>query len=190
MSHKHGAYLGGIRTLEDLRQRCRIDEETGCWRWAMHCHADSGYPCVCYTLPGEKSQRRNNGRRAALELERGARLGKGMLASPRVRCKHVDCVNPAHALAVTYKQRGAMQKQSGVLRCDNDPLRLAKLIAERRRVAKLTIEQAREIRASSETLRVDAARYGVCQSAISAIRRGETWREGVVGASVFSWSAA
>ena len=27
MPHPHGAHLGGIRTLEDLRLRCRLDDE-------------------------------------------------------------------------------------------------------------------------------------------------------------------
>jgi len=42
---------------------------------------------------------------------------------------------------------------------------------------KLTAEIARQIRASSETGKELAARFGVSQATISHIRRGHTWRD-------------
>ena len=35
MSHPVGTYLGGIRSVEDLRLRSRICEESGCWRYGL-----------------------------------------------------------------------------------------------------------------------------------------------------------
>jgi hypothetical protein len=45
------------------------------------------------------------------------------------------------------------------------------------RPLKLTAEIARQIRASSETGKELAARFGVSQATISHIRRGHTWRD-------------
>jgi hypothetical protein len=42
--------------------------------------------------------------------------------------------------------------------------------------AKLTSEQAREIRASKEKLRELAQRYGVSETVISGIRNGYRWK--------------
>ena len=47
---------------------------------------------------------------------------------------------------------------------------------ERNGNAKLTAEAVREIRASTESLRVLAERYGVCRSTVSHIRTGRNWR--------------
>lgn len=42
---------------------------------------------------------------------------------------------------------------------------------------KLTAEIARQVRASTETGKELAARFGVSQATISHIRRGHTWRD-------------
>lgn len=47
---------------------------------------------------------------------------------------------------------------------------------ERVNTAKLTAEQALEIRAASGKVRDIAARYGISKSMVSYIRRGESWR--------------
>jgi hypothetical protein len=55
---------------------------------------------------------------------------------------------------------------------------------------KLTIEKAREIRAS-ELSNAELSRiYNVAHSQISAIRRGQAWREMLPTASVFSLGGA
>jgi hypothetical protein len=67
----------------------------------------------------------------------------------RVRC----CVNPQHLEPVTHAEncrRGASTK--------------------------LTMPQVEEIRASSDTARVIARRFGVSQGHVSRIRRGVSWR--------------
>lgn len=57
--------------------------------------------------------------------------------------------------------------------------RAAKIAAGKRSsgAAKLTLEQAREIRASEDTGPVLAERYGVNRSLIGSIRRGVAWRD-------------
>lgn len=48
---------------------------------------------------------------------------------------------------------------------------------QRGRPLKLTAEIARQVRASTETGKELAARFGVSQATISHIRRGHTWRD-------------
>lgn len=69
-------------------------------------------------------------------------------------CRVTHCVNPLHLEPVT----AAVNTQRGKL-------------------AKLTLAQAREIRASDEPPKALAARYGVSLHRIYAIRRGDTWCE-------------
>jgi hypothetical protein len=69
-------------------------------------------------------------------------------------CRVRSCVNPDHLEAVTQAencQRGSRPK--------------------------LTPEQVAEIRASDETQRVIARKYGITQGHVARIRRGQTWRE-------------
>lgn len=47
----------------------------------------------------------------------------------------------------------------------------------RRKCTKLSMEMAREIRASDEPVATLAARYGVTEGSISHVRKGKTWRE-------------
>ncbi|MGO9792395.1 MAG: HNH endonuclease [Solirubrobacteraceae bacterium] len=68
-------------------------------------------------------------------------------------CRNRDCVNPDHLEPVTHAEN-----------------------CRRGRRAKLTTAQVAEIRSSSQTQRVIARRYGITQSHVSRIRRGEVWR--------------
>jgi hypothetical protein len=72
------------------------------------------------------------------------------------------------------------------------PDRCAKIAAgcQKSTNAKLTKEQAAEIRVSSESQRALAAKYGVNKSMIARIKNGTAWRAHASGASVFSWYAA
>lgn len=65
---------------------------------------------------------------------------------------------------------------AGELQQLSDELVAEGSITKTRRL-KLTAEIARQIRASSETGKELAARFGVSQATISHIRRGHTWRD-------------
>lgn len=56
--------------------------------------------------------------------------------------------------------------------------------------AKIDMEKAREIRASSEHWTVLAERYGLGEDAIYKIRANKSWIEQVANASVFTWRPA
>lgn len=69
-------------------------------------------------------------------------------------CRNRRCVNPGHLEPVTPTEN----KRRG-------------------QATKLTREQVREIKASSETSTVLGARYGVSDSNIRQIRRGKSWKD-------------
>jgi hypothetical protein len=69
-------------------------------------------------------------------------------------CHNRACVNPDHLEAVTHAENMRRSPKT-----------------------KLTMDDARAIRASSELQRVLAARFGVEKSCISRIQRGLDWRE-------------
>ena len=95
MSHPHGTYLGGIRNLDDLRLRCVVDEDTGCWHWRLS--KCDGVPKVHVTHPAlPRPGHIMRGRRAALLLARGRDLPAGHVAYARLTCQSADCVNPSH----------------------------------------------------------------------------------------------
>lgn len=94
MSHQHGAYLGSIRTIEDLRQRCVMSSDGDCW----HLRTAHGRP-----LP--RAQRHSIWifGRGLLTATRGAwLLATGSLPQDQRgfvvfrSCESYDCVNPAH----------------------------------------------------------------------------------------------
>lgn len=108
MAHKHGAYLGGIRTVEDVRLRCVVDDCTGCWRmrrsdgtWARPDHN-------LHAGPGKKSL----AARVTYELAYPGRLKPGWVV-----WRHCDsewCLNPLHLRSGTKAQWGQHVIRRGI----------------------------------------------------------------------------
>ena len=182
MTFPKGTYLGGVRTLEDLRGRCRIDDETGCWMWAGG--ASGKQPRVwCFDPTAGKFKSIPAARAAWI-------LGGDSPVAGRVvyhaRCTNWLCVNPAHLAVGTKAEEGAHLRKHGTLR--GDPARSAANAASvRRHRSKLTPELVREIRASTEKGVSIASRLGIAHGIVSNVRLGKIWRDGAPGASVFSW---
>lgn len=177
MTTKPGDYLGGIRTVEDLRQRCWVDEQTGCWHWRLFAHR--GRPQVCYMLP-DGTPRRSAGRRAALELARGARLPRSVdVFAARSKCSGAsDCCNPAHARTGS---RSELLRARSLSAASRNAMCLSATRLQRSK-SSITMEIARRIRASADTTAVEAARWGISKSTVGAIRRGDIWRENPLAA--------
>lgn len=183
MSEADGRYLGGIRTIEDLRLRCRVDDITGCWHWVQG--ISQGAPKVHYVINGKKGSGR--GRKAALLLS-GIPIPKGHVVFPKRICPSDDCVNPEHSRAGTRNNHGKY------LRATGKSISMTKTVAARKSArgkrAKLTIEDARAIRESTESQAKVAKRFGVSQAVVWSIKAGRAWREHAAGASVFEWRPA
>jgi hypothetical protein len=186
MPHAHGADIGGIRTLDDLRARCVIDEETGCWHWRLAISQGSPRVHVKHpALPGDnKSTMR--GRRAALLLATGRDLPKGQFAYARLCCAASDCVNPKHARAGTRAEHGEWLRKTGKVKN-----LLSKSAASRRtwdkRGRKVSSAMRDEILSSDETYEALAKRLGVSKFVVYQVRKGITHSTALPGASVFNW---
>lgn len=164
----------GIRTLEDLKGRCIVSDETGCWLWQG--------------ATGEK--------RARLwfpPLQRTATLGVaiGFLRTGReskpgvvwyVACDTADCANPEH------RRRGDRRAQMLAAKIKRTTVQRMHMARGKQAVGKLARfggqVAADDIRTSTEPLRVVAERYGISITTAWHIRRGEIWRP--VAASPFA----
>lgn len=182
MSHPAGKYLGGIRTLQHLQDRCRICATTGCWRWSLS--TDNGAPKVHVTLAaGHRVIMR--GRRAALVLQRGAMLPAGHVAYATDDCRHADCCNPRHCQSGTDAEQRAWLAASGRLK--GSPTRAA---ASRRtwdkRGRKLTPEMVQHIRTSPLSTYALATELGVAQYTVWSARTQLSHRTSMRGTSVFN----
>ena len=186
MTHKTGAYLGGIRSVECLRQRSRMDADTGCWHWGLAVVQAS--PKVHFVAPDTGVTVSMRGRRAALYLLRGADLPVGQVAFAASRCHSTDCVNPEHATHGDRIAHGQWLRRTGVT------VGLASKCAASRRGwehrRKLTPEAVADIRSSADSNKALAARHGVSQFAVWSARVGKSHRATVAGSSVFVWQPA
>lgn len=110
-------------------------------------------------------------RRAMFELAGGE-------LEPRIpidtRCGERTCVNPDHLFKATVSGIAKRAARKGAWKSKT---RAAKIAAAKRAKGKLTIEQAREIRMSTESGPKLAAIYGVNKSLITGIRSGRNWKE-------------
>ncbi len=144
----------------------RTDELADCHLWRGS--TSGGHPT--YTPPGGDC---TLVRRAMYQLA-GGRLQYRVPID--VSCDEPLCINPAHMLRSSTRKIGQKAAARGGWKTK---ARAAKIAATKRTgpQAKLTIEQAREIRLSAETGPVLAARYGVNRAVITGIRAGTRWRD-------------
>jgi hypothetical protein len=166
--------MSGVRTVEDIRDRCYVDELTGCWLWRGATSA-RGYPSLW--MPAL--------RRVATLGHAIALLQTGRLPAKGVvwycTCTTKNCGNPMHRAPGT---RADQMRKAGIVR---SPLVRARMAAGRRVDSKLTEDAVADIRGSTEILRVVAERHGISISHASHIRRGEQRKPlSGHGASVFN----
>jgi len=105
---------------------------------------------------------------------------EGRPAEPRqpvvATCGEALCVNPAHLKATSTSDAAQRAAKKGAWK---GKARAAKIASTRRANInkKLDMDKAREIRMSTESGPVLAARYGVNRSLISRIKRGTDWKD-------------
>ena len=151
------------QTIQTIHARCT--EVGDCWEWQGGT-TGTGHPCV-----------RHDGktvlvRRLVMQL-----AGRPLRPSDRAMttCENILCVNEDHLTQRTHRQVMARQGELGKL---SEPARTAKIAAtQRTRRGKITMDDARAIRASDETHEQAALRYGIHPSKIASIRQYRCWRE-------------
>ena len=183
MTHKHGAYLGGIRTIADLRERCTIDGDCWVWRGGL----SGGKPSINARVEGKLAA--HSGRRLAANLG-GKTVRAGQVAYQSVNCCNVLCVSPAHAMLGSLADAmRASEVRDGWKRVGYRAKAAARITAVS---AKLTAQQASEIRDSVGCRKAVAEKYGISPSQVTNIRNGTCWRAGAVAtnSSVFAWRGA
>lgn len=143
-----------------------VNKTETCWLWTAS--TTMGY--------GQMNSRRNDGHttthRYSWELAFGP-IPKGVGHHGTCvlhRCDNRLCVNPDHLFLGTQAENLADMRAKG--RDD----RTRKPRGEQNGNAKLTEQQVREIRHSTEFQRQCAARYHVSQCTVGMIRRREIWR--------------
>lgn len=166
----------GISTIQGLKERCWVDEDTGCWHWRGA--VSHGRASMWFTPQG----RITTLSQVIGHLKTGKPLRKGLLCY--ATCTTPNCANPEH------RKVGTRQGQASVLVAQG---RLAKspqvraLMSRRRRTPVLTDEAVAQIRASTKSCKDEAAERGVSISLVSLIRRNKARTTVVPGASVFTF---
>lgn len=110
MSHVKGTRLDGISTLEDLRQRCVIDEDSGCW----HLRTARGrmLPQTARHVIWVFGIGHTTATRASWLLSHpGRTLHNGRICFRT--CDSYDCVAPDHIVSGTRKAWGVHMARSG-----------------------------------------------------------------------------
>jgi hypothetical protein len=129
--------------------RYSVDPSTGCWIW-LGTRNSEGYGQIRERLDGGRGRTVKAHRFMYERLVGPIPVGRQL----DHLCRNRACVNPVHLEPVdnaTNTQRGQL--------------------------AKLTWDDVREIRASSESTASIAARYGISKANVRHVRAGETWRE-------------
>lgn len=171
-----------VSSLADILARCKEVGDCMEWQGAL---SSGRTPMTSLAQAWPKRPGAQAVRVAAYVLAWEASTGQsvGNRVVYRTCCNHL-CCEPEHLRAGTWKQMQAFMSAAGVYKRPPDVMaRVTK--THRAKAPKLTMDKAREIRASQENSVKLAARYGVHHSLISRIKLGKAWRETVAGASVF-----
>ena len=187
----------GVRTLEDLRIRCVIDAETGCWLWrgAFTISSDRrGQPTSRVWLPDAPPGAKTGTATRAAWLLSGRPLAAGHVVWRSV-CTDSACINPAHGAAGTRTAMHAAFVADGRLR--GDPRRAA--INARNRASLLVpvekVRQAEAMFAAGAMQKTVRAVVGISANSAAQIRKGlhpncSGQVRAVANASVFTMRAA
>lgn len=194
MSKPTSKPAGGVRTLEDLRLRCVIDEETGCWLWQQAVATAGGGTTPIVHLPDNVLP--GVGRRSTIPAARAAWLLSGRKLQPghvvwRQLCTGGRCINPAHCRAGTKSDGLAAVAATG--RNRGKPERAVINAKSRASLAKPVelVRQAEALFAAGKLQKDVRATLGISQKTAAAIRLGRhphsSGRNRVLrGASVFT----
>lgn len=158
-----------MTTLQKIKDRCRIDADTGCWIWAGALSAGK-YPRIWapdHTAGGQlKAQ---NGIRAVWHVVTGKAIAPGHRVYHQ-QCTQNACVCPAHINCGPTASWGAQVARHGNWKGQSTRIQANRAIGRKR--SHVTPELVREILHSDETGLQLAARLDIGPTLISRVRRG------------------
>lgn len=152
--------------IEQIKDRCRIDEFTGCWLWTGA--KSSGWPRIWapdYTLHSGEL-RTQTGRRAVWHVKTGKPIPSGWRVFGT--CQARNCVNPAHMICEPTAQQGQKVAASGKLK--GNIRRITANRATGRKRSSLSPALIAEILESPETGLQLERRLGVSRTTVSRVR--------------------
>ena len=183
MAEAKKKYMGGVRDVQTLRDRCH-ENERGCWVW-LGCMSNGKQPCVTMNIDGKS--RNFSGKRAAYFLGTGKWPQKQLVAVTGEDCDKC-CVNPDH-VRVTTKSARAKRTIDENFEAMQKAWRKAGM-AGKARNAKLTDIQARAIYGDERGSEDISAEYNVSAAVVRQIKARKSWRTATAANSVFSWRPA
>lgn len=182
----------GVRTLEDIRLRCVIDDIRGCWIWGAA--VDNGSPRVW--LPDAAGPLRAG---TTTTAARAAWVLSGRPLQPNhlvIRtCTEGRCCRPDHGIAGTRVQLGQVLHTSGHLRGRPERGAVNSRNRARMMVPREVIQRGEAMFAAGAMAKDVRAALGVCARTAQLIRDGLHPRSTgaaptlVRGASVFALGA-
>lgn len=169
-----GQLSDGIRTVEGLRVRCRVDELTDCWIWAG---AQRRGSAVVWMPDLGTSVAMGY---AVFYLKHGKPPPRGARYVPT--CGRALCGNPAH------RRLGDCSELHTLLRPQLTPEHRAHIVISSRRAkgSAYTPDLARRVRVDGAPAHAVAEAHGVPVSLVQRIRRGLP-KDTVAMSSVFAW---
>jgi hypothetical protein len=166
--------MSGIRTRADLKARCTVDVDTGCWHWKGKLD-QVGKPSIWFP---PLQQRCTLGVIAAY-FRTGERPKPG--TAWHSKCSARDCANPGHRI------EGNRSTQLLAAKLSHTPATRARISQRRARISDADVAQ---IRTAALPVAEIVERFGVCAGYAAELRNG-TRRQivggGAPGSSVFAW---
>lgn len=150
-------------TLAHIHARCIEEGDCLIWQGATD---KGGYPAI------RVKGRTTTVRRIVVELDgRPARPGQPVVCA----CDDKKCVKTDHLVLWTRKKVSRKASKTGYRSTELRCLKSAR--SRQAAIGKITMDIARDIRASTENGVVLSKRYGINETQISRIRRGLAWKE-------------
>lgn len=160
-----------IRTLEDFKAWCVVDEESGCWLWQR----SKKNRFKVHSIDPHSDEIVEMGlRRTALNLSRKNPVPQRHCTWAKVCCPHENCGNPRHAMSGTPAAWGKYKRHTGLTA---DSRHLGDHLAPYRAALQIiSVEQARVLvlrMRAGEKPKALAQELGVSVSLIRKIRAGK-----------------
>lgn len=182
----------GVQSLDDMRDRCVIDPDTGCWSWGLYKIPARGGPVPAVWVPsgvlGEGRLKTTAIRAAWLFSGRKIRDGHIVWRC----CGNKACINPDHCRSTSKAEHGRWIAKQGHTK---GPHRAAAArVASLTRAASPGLVEAieRDIGDGVPRLQI-LERHGTSNHVYYRVLRGQHPHQRVMpvaGASVFSWRPA